>query len=123
VKLLISELCIVPLPFDFIEKLGIPFLPLTDGGDTIGRQLDDLCRSLSHEAELAYVEAEFFGGVGTQGCVLYTNGVPSAPPMVDNEAINHALSWLGVQRIQDKDEFLVADFGMHRNTEDWLKNE
>lgn len=123
VDLFVKDLCIVPLPYKRIESLGIPFLPLTDNGDsTIGRRLEELCCTLSKGVKVAYVEAEFFGGVGTQACVLYENCVQISDPVLADDAINQALRWLGVQRNQDNDEFLVAGFGMHRNTEDWLEN-
>ncbi len=123
VDLLVKDLCLVPLPYNRLESLGIPFLPLTDDGDsTIGQRLEELCLTLSKGVKVAYVEAEFFGGAGTQANVLYENGIQISDPVIGDDAINQALRWLGVQRDQDNDEFLVAGFGMHRNTEDWLEN-
>ena len=115
-------LCMVPFPHDYIEEHGIPFLPLTDDGCTIGQELDELCRFLSQFAKAAYVEAEYFGGTGTQACALFENSQPASEPLVDDEAINHALRWLGVQRDHERDEFDAAGFGRHRHTEDWMKD-
>lgn len=123
VQLSANGLCLIHLPYDLIEDRGIPFLPLTDSGDlAIGPSLETLCQALSASEKLAYVEAEFFGGVGAQACALYENGVLLADPTVDNEAINHALRWFGVPRDGDRDEFDVAGLGMYRNTAEWLKN-
>lgn len=124
VDLPVHGLCLIPLSYDQIDDRGIPFLPLTDGGEpTIGPQLDTLCQAFSAREKVAYVEAEFFGGDGTQGCALYENGKPLSCPMVDDKAINYALRWLGVQLNGKLDEFEAAGLGMHRNTEDWLKNQ
>jgi len=122
VRLSAQGLWMVPLPQDQIESMGFPSHPLTGDGETIvGPELDELCRFLSQSGKAAYVEAEFFGGDGTQACALYENGLPLSEPLVDDEAINHALRWLGVKRSGEYDEFLVAGLGMHRDTEDWLQ--
>ena len=123
VDLPVHDLCLVPLPYYQIDNRGIPFLPLTDGGEpTIGPQLDTLCQVFSARVKVAYVEAEFFGGDGTQGCALYENGMPLSGPMVHVKAINYALRWLGVQLDGKVDEFEAVGLGMHRNTEDWLED-
>ena len=122
VRLAGSDLCLIPLAADQIETLDIPFLPLTDGGKaTIGPDLDTLCRAMSINVKFAYVEAEFFGGAGTQGFALYENGAPASAPTVHAEAINQALRWLGVRHESNKDEFDTIGLGTHRSTSGWLK--
>ena len=100
----------------------LPFPPLTDDGCKFGQELDELCRFLSPSAKAAYVEAEYFGGAGTHACALFEDSQPASEPLVDDEAINHALRWLGVQRDHERDEFDAAGLGRHRHTEDWLKD-
>ncbi len=112
-----------PLTYGFVEAHGAPFPPLTDAGTTMGQWLHDLCCSLSANGKVAYVEAEFFGGEGAQACVLFSESKSLSPPLVDRDAINHALRWLGVQRDPSNDEFTVAGLGRHRNTADWLNEQ
>ena len=115
-------LCLVPFPHDYVKEHGIPCLPLTDDGTTIGSELDDVCRSLSKFGRVAYVEAEFFG-VGTQACVLYEDSQPVSEPLVDVSASNHALRWLGIRKNHPIDEFEAVGLDRHRHTDDWLKGE
>ena len=49
----------------------LPFLPLTDEGvEELPPPLHGLCSSLNLHGPVAYVEAEFFGGSGTQAEAL-----------------------------------------------------
>ncbi|MEW8074121.1 MAG: hypothetical protein AB2826_27315 [Candidatus Thiodiazotropha sp.] len=115
------QLFLVPLIYDYVESNSIPFLPLTDEGlDNISGYLLEICLSLSLKGKAAYVEAEFFGGEGTQGCALFENGKVKETAQENRSAINHALSWLGISPEGEQDEFTVAGLGMHRNTEGWL---
>lgn len=115
-------LAMIPLAHDGLEGADFPFLPLTDGGETtIGDKLHNLCCILSEDAKVAYVEAEFFGGEGIQACLLFEGGKETEPATIDEEAINHALRWLGVRRNADNDEFNLVGLGRRRNTADWLE--
>jgi hypothetical protein len=75
-----------------------------------------------------YIEAEFFGGTGSQAAVGWQGGVLSfgprrtQMPMEDREgyavvadqddmAINAALRWLGITRTQTRDEFDTVGIG------------
>lgn len=95
-------------------------------------RLTDFLRRASAIAPIAYVEAEFFGGVGQQGSVVWEGGEvvlgplvdraePSPPTKLEAGPINRALRRLGVQRSPDDvDEFATLGLGKYRNTEDWL---
>jgi hypothetical protein len=63
--------------------------------------------ALSTEARVVFVEAEFFGGVGTQASVGWEHGeVAFGPRLTDGAgAINDALRWLGVSAAGAHDEF------------------
>src|SRR3954462_15373419 len=73
---LAQDVLMIPLTTAVRLACGeIPFLPLTDeGSDTIPQPLKDLCGRLSADGRLAYVEAEFFGGDGTQAMFLAEHG-------------------------------------------------
>lgn len=115
------ELFLVPLTNDYVNSNDIPFLPLTDEGfDNIDGRLSEICLSLSSGGKAAYIEAEFFGGDGTQGCALFENRKVIEAPQENDSAINHALSWLGISPEGEQDEFSVAGLGLQRSTEGWL---
>lgn len=116
------NMVMIPLTYDFVDKNYMPFLPLTDEGAlSIGEKLINLCKELSIGKKVVYIEAEFFGGEGTQACNLYENGKECEPPLIDIEAINHALKWLGIEHSEDKDEFSLLGLDAHRNTDGWIK--
>ncbi len=118
------EKAMIPLSHDYVEDNGVPFLPLTDEGSkaTEGK-LKELCLLLSEDSRLVYIEAEIFGGDGTQACWLLENRDEVEPPLIDDSAINHALAWIGIPKEGELDEFDTLGLGRHRNTGDWLKEE
>ncbi|OHV62980.1 hypothetical protein [Pseudofrankia sp. BMG5.36] len=90
---------------------------------------DRLLRGWSGAGPLAYVEAEFFGGVGSQRAAVWSGGALVFGPValgegqlvpVDGTPISQALAWVGVTREGVHDEFDSVDLGRHRHTEDWL---
>ena len=113
------ELFLIPLTSDYVVSNNIPFLPLTDEAKVEGNLLE-LCLNISSEGKAAYVEAEFFGGQGTQGCVLFERGKRIETARVNTAAINYALRWLGMRPSHSQDEFAMAGLNKHRSTEEWL---
>jgi hypothetical protein len=93
---------------------------LTDGDGQLPFELIALCAAVSENGSVAYVEAEFFGGDGTQAAAIFKNGKELGPTFVATEAINGALAAIGVQRLNHKDEFDALELGRHRDTEKWL---
>ena len=81
-------------------------------------------------APVAYLEAETFGGTGTQAMVLWRDGevwlgpvttrATAARASAEDGAVNQALRHLGVGRPGAIDEFDALGLGRHRHTEDWL---
>ena len=112
---------LIPLTEQVRQSRRIPFLPFTgEGADIIPDSLATLCRSLSALGRIAYLEAEFFGGVGAQAIILAEYGVMIGGPEVHESAINVALRFLGVSRDGTTDEFDSVGLGMQRDTEHWL---
>ena len=112
---------LIPLGLDALKAYALPVLPLTNEGlDGLPSMLAELCEKLSTQGHLAYVEAEFFGGAGTQAHALYSAGKAAGQVVVSDSAINEALRLLGVDKGGAADEFDSIGLGQHRNTDDWL---
>lgn len=111
----------IPLGAAARKYYEIPFLPLTDEGDAeLPKAIRDLCSQLSVNGDLAYIEAEIFGGMGIQAHVLVGAGGRVGSVVVAPDAINAALRSLGVQPCQDGDEFESVGLGRCRDTDAWI---
>ncbi|QIY81268.1 hypothetical protein [Chromobacterium violaceum] len=112
---------LIPIGRDAIKAHALPFQPLTDEGQKgLPRELTELCKRLSAQGLLAYVEAEFFGGAGTQAYALFSSGNGIGHVVVSDSAINEALRHLGVSKGETFDEFVAVGLEQYRNTDDWL---
>jgi hypothetical protein len=112
---------LIPFNATALKALGLPFLPLTDeGGARLPIAISKLCEKLSAHSSLAYIEAEFFGGSGTQAHAIYSAGKSIGEPVVSESSINDALRYLGISKGDSLDEFEAVGLARHRNTESWL---
>lgn len=110
----------IPLDGQARQALELPFLPLTDeGSDGVPLPIIEMGRVLSESRKLAYIEAEYFGGQGSQASLQFAMGLLVDPPQLNADAINQALRWLGVHCANELDEFDTVRLGVHRNTENW----
>ena len=75
---------------------------------------DQLLQEYTFRTKLAYVETDYFGGVGTQAGVLYENGRISIAPRRGDGTINILLRELGVWCARGKDEFDSLNLGRYR---------
>jgi hypothetical protein len=80
-------------------------------------------RALSRGGRVAYVEAEYFGGVGEQRCIVWEGGAVLEEPAESAHAINDALRSLGVEPAEGADRFDTLGLGRHRSVEDWLEGD
>ncbi|QDN94804.1 hypothetical protein FNV58_00330 (plasmid) [Streptomyces sp. RLB1-9] len=78
---------------------------------------------------VAYVEAEYFGGVGEQRAAVWADGsvvlgplhVPEGQPFGSaGSPISQALRRLGVVADAATDEFATVGLDRHRHSEDWI---
>jgi hypothetical protein len=83
--------------------------------------IEALGEAVAKEGPVAYVEAEFFGGTGTQACVTWEKGGKASAALIDSSAINTALRFLGVEVGDSYDEFDALRLGLFRRTEEWLE--
>ena len=83
----------------------------------------------SNIGPVAYVEADYFGGVGRQRAGLWHNGALAFGPVCVDEGqpvpaeggpIPRVLARLGVSGEGYADEFEAVGLQRHRHTEDWL---
>ncbi len=80
-----------------------------------------LLQEYSIHTKLAYIEADYFGGIGTQSGILYENGNISIPSCSGKGAINILLRELGVWCEVNKDEFDSLNLGIYRRMDKWIK--
>jgi len=78
-------------------------------------------RRLSQGMTLAYLEAEFISGEGTESAVVWRDGVRVLGPLRGTGAVNRALRTLGVSVPSRREEFEVVGLGKHRSPEEWLE--
>jgi len=112
---------LIPLESTARKLYGIPFLSLTnEGNDELPSVLKNLCSTLSAQGPVAYIEAEFFDGSGTQAHALISGAGADALVAASDDAINQALRWLGVQPLDNKDQFDTVGLSKHRETDLWI---
>jgi hypothetical protein len=112
----------IPLSDRVREAHDLPFLPLTDeGASEVPDGISAIGEAIARQGKVAYVEAEFFGGVGAQACVTWDAAGQPSQPLVDVHAINTALQFLGVAIGDHHDEFDALGLGRHRATNEWLR--
>lgn len=81
-----------------------------------------LAMSLVGDRMYAYIETDYFGGVGTQAAAVWKGReIVMAPEKAEIGPINGALSLLGVQRGPRLDQFDRIGLSRHRHMEDWLE--
>lgn len=123
---------------------GLSLMPMTDelfdsvadGGDD--RALDfwrlpkgfaQTLADRSTAGPLAYVEAEYFGGVGEQSAVVWDGGAIVLGPLHEPEGrpsppagspISQALRRLGALAGAGEDAFTAVGLDRHRSVEDWV---
>ena len=123
------DLALVPMTDELFETITdgtddrpLGFLKLPSG-------FDRALSAWSSAGPVGYVEAEFFGGAGSQRAALWTAGQLVFGPLSVDEGeafastgspISQVLARLGVPRDGYVDEFEAVGLGRHRDTADWL---
>jgi hypothetical protein len=127
-----AVVCRLPLGFAFLPFVD-SFLDPTEAAFE-SESLDRLTMPKAAWAQghstsfpIAYIETEYFGGVGSQSSVIWTAGEISFGPIrsgegpADDGAINRAVRQLGVMRGNAIDEFAALGLGRYRSNEDWVE--
>ena len=124
---------VLPLWRD-LSLMPITFVDESPDGTALGfwdlpAGFDQELSAWSATTPVAYVEAEYFGGVGSQRAALWSAGTLTVGPITVDEGepfapegspISQILAHLGVERVGHQDEFDIAGLDRHRSTEDWL---
>ena len=113
---------ILPIDADFIDSMTEArpqtftdtFMLLTDA-------FHDCLRELSRFGPLAYIETEYFGGIGGQGAAVYADReVIMVPEWRESGSINRALELLGVKRGLLEDRFTALGLEAYRSNDDLI---
>ncbi|MEU5696868.1 hypothetical protein [Actinosynnema sp. NPDC020468] len=114
------------------EARGVPLdghlvlLPVTDD---LRADLENRLAACSATGPVAHLEADYFGGVGTQSARVWRGGELVLGPLrleeddprpPEGTPLSRALRHLGVARAHHHDEFAAVALGRHRRTEDWV---
>lgn len=107
--------------------------PTREGFYALSEPVEQAAAEASKRGRVAYVEAEFFGGWGTQAALGWERDAVAFGPLLtctpgsegspwvevetgEDMAINEVLRWLGLARREDLDEFGTAGLASRR---DW----
>jgi hypothetical protein len=122
---------------------GMALMPMTDAlfdqvtvadDETLGFFLlpggfAETLAAWSVDGSVAYVEADFVGGVGSQTAAVWRGGLLVFGPLhnaaehpfpADGSPISQALRRMGVWRGRARDEFAAVGLYRHRDHEGWL---
>ncbi len=116
---------VFPVDAELIDEKIAPDETPKETGDefmllTHGFQL--MLRAMSRGGQLAYVETEYFGGVGGQGALVCRDGEEvMMAAFRESGVINKALRLIGVKRGLLADEFTVVGFAEVRNNDALLE--
>jgi hypothetical protein len=124
---------LLPITSHVLDHLGGDDIrPFGEALWSLSSGLDALARRISLAGDIAYLEAEIFGGTGTQAMVLWRGGgvclgpvttefTATAPDPSSSQhwPFNQALRELGVDRGDSFDEFDALGLGRCRHTEEW----
>ncbi|MGW4527450.1 hypothetical protein [Amycolatopsis sp. NPDC004378] len=124
-----QHLSLVPMTdglFDAVTAVGAAEL---DGFWKAPTGFGNALAACSANGPIAYVEADYFGGRGTQSAQVWEGGQVVLGPVHSTETeptpdggspISQALRRLGAVKGEYFDEFDAVGLGRHRETDDWL---
>ncbi|GGJ28069.1 hypothetical protein [Paenibacillus hunanensis] len=120
---LYQHIVAIPISDDFYDELNNEQAVKVQNYDYLIESIKQLCSDFSMISRTAYIEVEYFGGVGTQNAIVWDATHIIFEDTSSEHAVNKALQQLGVVRTDDHDEFDTVKLGRHRSTERWLKEE
>lgn len=124
-----ERLSLLPMTDALCDAVALAGAPELDGFWKAPAGFGRALAGCSVHGPVAYVEAEYFGGVGTQCAQVWDAGAVLLGPLclgeaeaipADGSPISRALRQLGVAKGDRIDEFDAVRLGRHRSTRDWL---
>jgi hypothetical protein len=118
---LTQEFALVPMTEDLFDEIneGVK----SESIEKLTHFTANIETKIVHELGLrqfAYVESEFFGGIGGHICLVYGESPSSKILPSSYHSMNQALRQLGIKRKGEFDEFLTLGLDRYRSTEEWL---
>ncbi|MBC8074257.1 MAG: hypothetical protein IAG13_38410 [Deltaproteobacteria bacterium] len=114
---------LMPISDDILDQLGDTAVPRrSENSNRLSVGVVRLARELSAIAPIAYVETDYFGGVGTQCAAAWVNGAEAVQISSDSGVISTALRALGVSRDGATDEFEAVGLQRFRDNASWLES-
>jgi len=126
---LTQDLALVPMTDELFDAVTDGTTEKVLGFWKLPGGFDRKLTSWSSAGPVGYVEADFFGGVGSQRSALWVAGELVLGPLYVGEGepfapegspIAQLLARLGAERDGYRDEFEAVGLGRHRDTVDWL---
>jgi len=112
-----QDIAIIPLTDKICEEVGVS--SEIENFYKLSPEIEKWAQRISTAGFVAYIEAEFFGGDGSQSAIAWNAGSRVLEPIHEQNAINRVLKLLGVDRKNAHDEFDAVGLGKHRDTNDW----
>ncbi len=94
---------------------------LINGYSNLSVKLYSILMQFSQIDKIGYIEAEYFGGEGSQSAILIENGKAVFESIRQQDSINILLKQMGVKKKFLKDRFEYIGLNKCKNTSDWLK--
>ncbi|WP_326715026.1 MULTISPECIES: hypothetical protein [unclassified Streptomyces] len=91
--------------------------------------VDVMLAEWSKAGPVAYVESEYFGGVGEENSAVWRDGCLALGPLhllegepvaAQGSPVAQALRELGIRAAGSSDEFAAVGLDRHRASEDWI---
>jgi hypothetical protein len=122
-----QHLSLLPMRDEFFDAVTVAGAPALDGFWKAPAGFGSVLAACSARGPVAYVEAEYFGGVGTQAALVWDSESMVLGPFEGEDGslpggspISQALRRLGAVRGDHFDEFEAVGLGRHRDTDDWI---
>jgi hypothetical protein len=117
-------IAMTPITKPLVEGLGEeqPGIEVPAGFYKLTPSLLLTAQTISIKTPVAYIEAEYFGGVGEQSAMVWDQGrVVLGPLVATSDAINAVLRFFKVKVGDCVDEFEAVGLGKHRSNQGWLE--
>ncbi|MEU4253510.1 hypothetical protein AB0F15_39575 [Amycolatopsis sp. NPDC026612] len=124
-----QHLSLLPMTDALFDAVTVAGGPKSRGFWKMPAGFDRALAACSTTGPVAYLEADYFGGTGSQNAQVWDGGhgvlgplhlAENQPFPADGSPISRALRRLGVHKGHHHDEFDAVGLGRHRDTDDWL---